>query len=114
MLFQSFGYDKTIRGARDLAILSVMRGCGFRRMEGANLNMEDVRFNKEDNGEIIVRMGKGGKTRTAHMPVGLSFILQNWLKYRGMEDGPLFCAISRSGNLRRISLKDIESKKDIQ
>ncbi len=111
MLFQSLANDKTIRGARDLAILSVMRGCGFRRMEGANLNMEDVRFNKEDNGEIIVRMGKGGKTRTAHMPVGLSFILQNWLKYRGMEDGPLFCAISRSGNLRRISLKDIESKK---
>jgi integrase/recombinase XerD len=46
--------------ARDRAILAVYYGCGLRRNEGRNLNVDDINF---DRAILHVRKGKGNKER---------------------------------------------------
>jgi integrase/recombinase XerD len=46
--------------ARDRAMLAVYYGCGLRRNEGKNLNVEDINF---DRAILHVRKGKGNKER---------------------------------------------------
>ena len=64
-LYQST-YDNTKRGAglpfeqRDRAMLTIFYGCGLRKTEATNLNIDDI--NKERN-LLIVRKGKGNKQR---------------------------------------------------
>lgn len=57
-LFNSAGEDKI--GLRDKAVLSVFYGCGLRRNEGVNLNVDDIYF---DEKLLHVRKGKGNKER---------------------------------------------------
>ena len=57
-MFNSAGEDKI--GLRDKAVLSVFYGCGLRRNEGVNLNVDDIYF---DEKLLHVRKGKGNKER---------------------------------------------------
>lgn len=51
-------------GQRDRAFIAIFYGCGLRKMEGTQLNLDDIDLNRK---LIFVRRGKGGKQR--YVPV---------------------------------------------
>jgi len=64
--------------ARDLAIFSVMYGCGLRVSEAVGLNLHDVSL---EGAELRV-FGKGKKERVVPMPEGAIKLLQDYLEER--------------------------------
>lgn len=98
-LFTLLGKDSTPAGLRDMAILSLMRGTGIRRIEVANLMFEDIRWGAGPHGELRLRRTKGDKVRVVPMPAGLREILTRWLAYRGEDLGYLFMALHRTGKI---------------
>ncbi len=64
--------------ARDLAIFSVMYGCGLRVSEAVGLNLHDVSL---EAAELRV-FGKGKKERVVPMPEGAINLLQDYLEER--------------------------------
>lgn len=61
-LYQATGND--LLGLRDKAILTVYYGCGLRKSEGVNLDVNDVLF---DRNLLFVRKGKNYKERFVPM-----------------------------------------------
>lgn len=94
--------EATPAGARDAALLAILRGTGLRRAEAVNLDLKD--FNAS-TGKLEVREGKGGKERTVYLPSAAAAHLQHWLTVRGRKPGPLLCPIRRGGRveLRRMT-----------
>lgn len=86
---------------RDAAILAVMFGVGLRRAEVVDLRVEDLRpvVGEDDSLELVVR-GKGNKQRLVYLGNGSKAAVEDWLKARGSQAGPLFLAISKSGVVR--------------
>jgi site-specific recombinase XerD len=82
----------TPAGARDAALLAVLRVAGLRRGELVGLALDDL-----DRGAWTLRvMGKGNKERRAFVAQARPEI-DAWLAVRGEAEGPLFCAVSKSG-----------------
>lgn len=88
-------------GKRDAALLAVQFGGGLRRAEVVGLDLAD--WNATDS-SLKVR-GKGGKERLSFVVSGRPQ-LDSWLQQRGNDEGPLFVAVSRGGNLLRHRLSD--------
>jgi len=86
--------DQTLRGRRDLAILSVLYGVGLRRAELAHLDLSHV------DGNRLMIFGKGRKWRTAKLGQDAATALESWLLFRGTLPGALFFPVHRSGALR--------------
>ena len=79
-------------GARDLALLGVLRIAGLRRAELAALHLADL-----DRSSWTLRvMGKGRKERRAYVAQTRPE-LEAWLVVRGEAPGPLFCAVRKGG-----------------
>jgi site-specific recombinase XerD len=94
--------DKSIFGARDAAMLMVLR-IGLRRSEVVNLDLSDF---DPIEGCVKVRGAKGRKDRIVFFPEAAIAHVTNWVKIRGDNNpGPLLLPISKSGNLvwRRLS-----------
>ena len=75
-------------GARDVAVLTLLYGCGLRIEEALSLNQRDI-----TSSDVITIMGKGGKERIVPvLPVVRSAIheYQNICPYAGEGDCPLF------------------------
>jgi integrase len=88
------------RAARDKAIISIFRQIGTRLAEVSNLNLDDYvsEFKLEKRrwtGRLIVH-GKGSKDRTAYIKNGARKALNDWIKIRGTDPGPLFFTILKS------------------
>ena len=66
-LMQVCSVDPTPMGARDAAIIAVLRGTGLRRSEVAALALADY---EPLSGAIVVRAGKGNKDRRVYAPSG--------------------------------------------
>ncbi|MGH8548113.1 MAG: tyrosine recombinase XerC, partial [Methylococcales bacterium] len=98
---------ESILEQRDLAIWELFYSSGLRLSELANLNLEDVDLKQ---GSLLVKRGKGGKSRV--LPVGRLAIdaIQDWLKNREslttLETSALF--LTKNGN--RLSGRSIESR----
>lgn len=98
---------ESILEQRDLAIRELFYSSGLRLSELANLNLEDVDL---DQGALLVRQGKGGKSRI--LPVGSHAVtaLRIWLASRELlavsEASALF--LSKQG--KRLSVRSIESR----
>jgi integrase len=90
--------DLRVIGMRDVAVITIMLGAGLRREEVTTLNFED--FDSEDS-KLIVR-GKRSKQRTAYIVGGALAALQDWLKLRGDDPGPLFLSVNRGGKLNHM------------
>lgn len=103
--------DGTPLGVRDAALLSLAYGTGLRRAEIVALNLSD--FNLE-NGELLVRCGKGAKSRTAYLAGGALTALEAWLEVRGGEEGPLLRPYNRGGKIatRRLSAQTVRDLLD--
>lgn len=95
-LLRACADDATAAGARDAAILALLRGAGLRRAEAADLDLAD--YNPE-SGAITVRSGKGDKDRVVYAPAGARAAFSDWLAVRGNTPGPLFYGLVKGGGL---------------
>jgi site-specific recombinase XerD len=82
---------------RDRAILTVLIYQGLRRAELLHLKIGDVDFGAKT---LLVRRGKGGKSRLLPLAEGAGFAIEDWLEFRPSTDnGMLF--VTRGGNPMR-------------
>lgn len=84
--------DGTAAGARDAAMLAVAYSCGLRRGEIVNLDLEDYH-----DGELLIRKGKGNRTRMVPIANGAKNAVDDWLQLRGNAPGPLFWGVRKNG-----------------
>lgn len=95
-LFQACAADRPPTSAtRDAALLAVLYGGGLRRAEAVALDLEDY---DSRAGTLRVR-GKGNKERLAHVGAGGRAALDDWIRIRCAEPGPLFWPVHRSGRV---------------
>ena len=87
--------DKTAAGARDVAIIALLRAGGLRRAEICSLNVDDYNL---ETGELVIR-GKRNKERIAYVTNGAADALADWLVVRGIEPGSLFVPVNRGGKI---------------
>jgi integrase len=97
-LLQECANDPTAAGARDGAIIGLLRGIGIRRAELAALDLADY---EPETGAITIHNGKGNQNRVVYAPSGSRALLSDWLSVRGNAAGPLFYRVSRGGGLLR-------------
>lgn len=103
--------DGTPLGARDAALLALAYGTGLRRAEIVALDLGD--YNRE-TGELLVRRGKGAKSRTAYVAGGAALALDAWLEVRGEGDGPLLHPYCKGGHMttRRLCAQTVRDLLD--
>lgn len=88
--------DKRNAGVRDAAIIGLAYSAGLRRGESPGLKLHDY---SQANRALRVK-GKGNKERIVYIEdAGAARALNDWLKLRGREPGPLLGAVSKSGNI---------------
>ncbi|ELY6226772.1 tyrosine-type recombinase/integrase [Cronobacter muytjensii] len=93
-LFTRCEQDKSCKGPRDAAMLSVMLGCGLRRSEVVGLDYDSIL----EQDQALRVLGKGNKERLAFMPDIVCQRLRCWTDtVRGDYPGPLFTRI-RAGD----------------
>lgn len=81
----------TFHAMRDRAIVAVLLDVGLRRSELVNLRTDDVDLT---TGDLVIRSGKGGKSRRVRLGSRARRILRRyWVTQRRQIDGPwLFCS----------------------
>lgn len=102
-LFSVCADDPRASGARDAALLAILYAGGLRRSEAVSLDIDDY---DGDSGELRVRFGKGGRSRTVYAANGAKAALNAWLQARGDEPGPLLHPINKGGLIQRRRLSD--------
>jgi integrase len=95
-LMQVCARDKTPAGARDAAIIGLLRGTGLRRSEAAALDLVDF---EPARGAVMVRREPGQKNCVVYAPAGARAALQDWLSARDDAPGPLFYGVVKGGRL---------------
>lgn len=70
--------DSDVLGMRDKAMLAVYYGCGLRRNEGLNLDVNDILFDKD---LVYVRKGKNYRERYVPIAGAVKEELQNYIDY---------------------------------
>ena len=88
--------DPTRKGARDVALIAILRGAGLRRAEVVKLNLKDI---DTETGALEIHRGKGGKDRLVYLPQSAIAYIKNWIEVRGDKPGPLLCPIRKGGQL---------------
>jgi integrase/recombinase XerD len=101
-LMNSCALDTTPLGARDAALIAILRGAGLRRSEVVKLNLRDF---TASTGGLDVQGGKGGVDRTVYLPSVAISVVEDWLSVRGRKPGPLLCPIRKGGflEMRRLT-----------
>ena len=87
--------DETAAGARDAAIIALLRVGGLRRAEICALELADY---DPETGALVIR-GKGNKERAGYVTNGAKDALDDWLAVRGTDTGALFCPVSKGGTI---------------
>jgi site-specific recombinase XerD len=93
--------DGTKHGARDCALIAVLWACGLRRDEACRLDVGDFKDDGQGGGDLTIRHGKGNKARRVYIFNGALLAVQDWLKVRGGQDGPLFVRGLKGDRLSR-------------
>jgi len=91
--------DMTPAGIRDGAIIAILYACGPRRAELAGLDLADLQTDGDGSAWLVIRQGKGNKTRRVPVTNGALVALQDWLTVRGDSAGPLFVPVNKGGRL---------------
>src|SRR6516162_7734428 len=94
-LLSGFG-TQTLRDKRDLAIISLLLGCGLRRSEVVALKVGDVQ-RREDHWAVIDLVGKAGHVRTVPVPAWVKSELDEWLAAAAIVRGRLFRRVNKAG-----------------
>jgi site-specific recombinase XerD len=87
---------ESLRSTRDVAMISVLLGCGLRRAELASLRKEDVQL-RRGHWAIVDLVGKGGHIRTVPMPLWVKGAVDKWMTAAAVTEGRIFRAVSRHG-----------------
>ena len=87
---------KSLKGARDRAMLAVLLGCGLRRRELTNLELVDIQ-RREDHWAIVDLVGKGGHVRTVPLPDWVKLQVDEWCTLSGISTGKIFRCVCRAG-----------------
>ncbi len=85
-----------LRSSRDLAMISILLGCGLRRLELASLKKDDIQI-RQGHWAIVDLIGKGGHIRTVPMPVWVKTGVDKWMAAANVTDGRVFRPVSRHG-----------------
>jgi integrase len=84
------------RASRDLAMISVLLGCGLRRAELSALEVDDLQI-RQGHWAIVDLVGKGGHVRTVPMPLWVKAAIDRWISAANVKAGRIFRAVSRHG-----------------
>jgi len=84
------------RSLRDLAMVSVLLGCGLRRAELSGLEVDDMQI-RQGHWAIVDLVGKGGHVRTVPMPLWVKEAVDRWMAATNVSTGRIFRAVSRHG-----------------
>jgi len=93
---------KTVRGARDSALLGLLAECGLRRAEVVSIQFTDLNLSNK----TIRLIGKGNKERLVFIPPLSITNLENWLSFRGEEAGFLFNRVWKGDTISQQGLSD--------
>ena len=94
-LLQNCMDDPRPIGTRDAAVIAIMYSGGLRREEVTKLDLEDF---DETNRKLVIH-GKRSKERAVYLADGAVLALNDWMKIRGNEPGPVFIEVNKGGNL---------------
>jgi len=81
---------------RDYAMLAMLLGCGLRRSELPDLDIDEVQT-REGHWAIVDLIGKGGRIRTVPIPQWVKQALDLWISAAGITGGRVFRAVSKEG-----------------
>jgi site-specific recombinase XerC len=87
---------KGLRSIRDVAMISILLGCGLRRAELSSLRKEDIQV-RQGHWAIVDLVGKGKHIRTVPMPIWVKDAVDRWLTAASVTTGHVFRAVSRHG-----------------
>jgi site-specific recombinase XerD len=94
-LLEACAWDETAAGARDAAMIALLRSGGLRRAEVCALTLADF---DQAAGTLIIH-GKRNKAREIPVHNGTLDALADWLALRGTEAGPIFTPINKGGKI---------------
>jgi integrase len=88
----------TLRGKRDAAMLGLLLGCGLRRSEVADLQIQRIQ-QRDGHWAIVDLVGKAGHVRTVPVPPWVKGAIDGWTGAADIHEGRLFRAIRKNGKL---------------
>ena len=87
---------ESLRSIREVAMISILLGCGLRRAELVSLRKEDVQI-RQGHWAIVDLVGKGGHVRTVPVPGWVKSAVDRWMSAADVTAGRVFRAVSRHG-----------------
>ncbi|KZN32593.1 hypothetical protein N480_25425 [Pseudoalteromonas luteoviolacea S2607] len=91
------------KGMRDLAIISLLYGCGLRRAEVVSIEIQNINWHEQ----TIKITGKGNVERLTYLPESTLCYIKNWVDLVRKDDsGPLFTRIRRWDHVTKERLSD--------
>ena len=92
--------DESLLGKRNKALLAIYYGCGLRRQEGTDLNIEDIDLNK---GQIFIAKSKTRRQRNVPINKSMLDIVEDYLfnvreKLIDKEDSQNAFLVTEKGN----------------
>jgi integrase/recombinase XerD len=92
--------DESLLGKRNKALLAIYYGCGLRRQEGTDLNIEDIDLNK---GQIFIAKSKTRRQRNVPINKSMLDIVEDYLfnvreKLIDQEDSQNAFLVTEKGN----------------
>ena len=89
----------TLKGLRDRALLSVLVGCGLRRVEACDLTFDHIQ--KRDGRFMILDLvGKRGRIRSIPMPRFAKRAIDAYAQCADLSDGKIFRSVNRWDQLQ--------------
>ena len=85
-----------LRDKRDVAIISLLLGCGLRRSEVVAPNFDDIQ-KREEHWAIVDLIGKAGHVRTVPVPGLVKDAVDRWTESAAIVGGRLFRSIRKNG-----------------
>ena len=83
---------------RDYAMLAMLLGCGLRRSELPDLDIDEVQT-REGHWAIADLIGKGGRIRIVPIPQWVQQALDLWISAAGITGERVFRAVSKRGKV---------------
>lgn len=88
----------SMRAKRDLAMLAMLFGCGFRRSELVGLQLNDIQ-KRQGHWAVVDLIGKGGHIRTVPIPDWVKAALDQWTCAANVTEGKIFRRVARKGKV---------------
>ena len=93
----------SLRGLRDIALASVLYDTLARSTELIDLDVEDMTIAEDGTGTIIIKRSKGdqeGQGAVRFLAADTVGHVKRWIEEAKIEEGPLFRAVAKGGNVR--------------